>query len=133
MGLLLPSPPSLPSFNALFTGSHPNSCLGTQLLVLSEHPTHSLCHWWQSIGFSAASALEQVSGRAGSHFPMGSLFNQVQWLVSAGQFDLVPFHGPVLSSQSNIIKASREAWSNFHNAEPRTGFTTPSSCRVLML
>lgn len=112
--------------------SHPNSCLSSGMTDLSKHPPHSATASRGDL-FPAASALEQDSGRARSCFPVGSPLNQVQWLISAGQLDLVPFMARFSSSQMGFIKASREVWSHFHSADPRTGFTTPSSCRALML
>lgn len=82
----------------------------------------------------AASALQQDSGRARSCFSsVGSPWKQVERLIPAGQLDLVSFMGLFPSSQMDFVKASREVWRNFHSADPRAGFTAPSSCRVLML
>lgn len=125
---------------AHFLSHHPTpsyifSC--QQLLELrndrSEQTNPSPCPCQQGDPLPTASALQQGSARARSCFPVGSPWNQVQRLISAGQLDLVPFVALFPSSQMDFVKASREVWGNFHSADPRTGFTTPSSCRVLLL
>lgn len=64
----------------------------------------------------------------------GVIFVWVAYLtmckVFAGQFDLAPFHGPAVSFQSNITKASTEPWSNFivQNLRLDSQLLAPAEC-----